>query len=258
MPDRREDVERKLRTLGVEQVAMVGAIIDAMTVPVMITRLPTSDIASEQVVAVFADLLRIHHALSAEPFTKDKFEHAMQRALSSTGRKVELARRTNPGRDLIVDDVAWSLKTQADAGIRRDRIHISKFMELGKGEWVDAGHLAGLRNRMLEHMNSYERIISLRCLSQNAKNGCATAHEYELVEIPKSLLQQASRANLRMVDTSKQSPKPGYGEVRDELGKPMFALYFDGGTERKLQIKDIDKSHCIVHATWAFNGPTAA
>lgn len=61
-----------------------------------------------------------------------------------------------------------------------------------------------------------------------------------------------------MVDTSKQSPKPGYGEVRDESGKPMFALYFDGGTERKLQLKDIDKSHCIVHATWAFNGSSAA
>ena len=182
----------------------------------------------------------------------------MQRALSSSGRKAELARRTNPGRDLIVDGVAWSLKTQADASIRRERIHISKFMELGKGEWVEAGHLAGLRDRMLEHMKAYERIVSLRCLSQNAKNECAVAHEYELVEIPKSLLQQASTATLRMVDKSKQSPKPGYGEVKDDGGKPIFSLYFDGGTERKLQIKDIDKARCIVHATWAFNGAPAA
>lgn len=31
-----------------------------------------------------------------------------------------------------------------------------------------------------------------------------------------------------------------------------YALYFDGGTERKLQIKSLRKSLCVVHASWEF------
>ena len=34
-----------------------------------------------------------------------------------------------------------------------------------------------------------------------------------------------------------------------------FALYFDGGTERKLQVKDLQKSLCIVHGEWDFYHP---
>ncbi len=32
-----------------------------------------------------------------------------------------------------------------------------------------------------------------------------------------------------------------------------FQLYFDGGTERKLQIKHLLKSLCVVHAEWKFD-----
>ena len=38
-----------------------------------------------------------------------------------------------------------------------------------------------------------------------------------------------------------------------EDGNLKFALYFDGGTERKLQIKAIRKDLCTVHATWRFD-----
>ena len=31
-----------------------------------------------------------------------------------------------------------------------------------------------------------------------------------------------------------------------------YQLYFDGGTERKLQIKNLRKDLCTVHATWVF------
>jgi type II restriction enzyme len=75
---------------------------------------------------------------------------------------------------------------------------------------------------------------------------------YELVEIPKSLLEKAAGGRLEMMHGSKQSPKPGYCHVTDETGRVMFQLYFDGGTERKLQIKKLDKSLCTVHAEWKF------
>jgi type II restriction enzyme len=75
---------------------------------------------------------------------------------------------------------------------------------------------------------------------------------YELVEIPKSLLMEAERGTLVMMEKSRQTPKPGYCHVTNELGGTKFDLYFDGGTERKLQIKNLDKSLCPVHATWSF------
>ncbi len=51
---------------------------------------------------------------------------------------------------------------------------------------------------------------------------------------------------------SKQSPKPGYCYVVDNKKKAIFNLYFDGGGERKLQIKNLDKAYCKVHAEWDF------
>jgi len=54
-----------------------------------------------------------------------------------------------------------------------------------------------------------------------------------------------------MVMESKQNPAPGYCYVEDADGV-SFALYFDGGGERKLQIKNLQKRLCVVHATWEF------
>ena len=51
---------------------------------------------------------------------------------------------------------------------------------------------------------------------------------------------------------SKQFPKPGYCYVRNEDGQTIFSLYFDGGGERKLQIKNLSKDTCRVHAEWEF------
>ncbi len=137
-----------------------------------------------------------------------------------------------------------SLKTQADAGIRVDSLHISKFMELGKGPW----ELPLLRDMFLEHMHSYERILQFRCLVPGP-----TSYLYELVEIPKRLLLEGATAELVTQAGSRQTPKPGYGYVYDAEKNLKFALYFDGGTERKLQLKTIRKQLCSVHATWRFD-----
>lgn len=120
-------------------------------------------------------------------------------------------------------------------------------MELGKGVWTDKlEDLRGLRDRYLEHLTKYERIFTLRRLRSKQ-------HEsYELVEIPKSLLEMASTGELRVVSDSRQNPKPGYCTVKDKRGI-AFNLYFDGGTERKLQVKDLRKELCTVHATWKFS-----
>jgi len=94
-------------------------------------------------------------------------------------------------------------------------------------------------------MKSYDRILQLRRVTN-----LETLQGYELVEIPKILLQQAATGTLRMMSSSRQTPKPGTCTVEDQGGNVLFQLYFDGGTERKLQIKRLDKRCCTLHASW--------
>ncbi|HEV2864674.1 MAG TPA: hypothetical protein VGX48_26985 [Pyrinomonadaceae bacterium] len=207
-----------------------------------------SDLVSDCLLQEVGDALRLHHCFSREPFSKDKFEYLLERASNHCGVAAELARKGNRGHDITIGGVRFSLKTQADKGIKRRSVHVSKFMELGKGQWGDdEKDLIGLREQFFSHMESYDRILALRTVSK-----APAAWEYELVEIPKALLQRASGGTLRMMHDSRQHPKPGYCDVRDAGGHLLFQLYFDGGTERKLQIRSIDIENCFVHARWSF------
>jgi len=194
------------------------------------------------------DGIRLHHCFSKDAFSKDKFEYLMERAAGLCEIKAELAPKGNPGHDITINGQRFSLKTQADKSIRRGFIWISKFMELGRGQWSDkVDDLIGLRDRFFAHMKSYDRILILRTLSKAPRDW-----EYELVEVPKALLERASEGRLEIRHESTQMPKPGNCYVSDESGKLMFTLYFDAGGERKLQIKAIDISNCIIHAQWKF------
>jgi len=211
-----------------------------------------SDIFDETVLRNFGDAMRVHHSFSAEPFSKDKFEYVFVEVLKITGRNAVLAPKGNPGHDITIDGVKVSLKTQADKGIKENLLWVSKFMELGKGQWSNKPEeLEGLRQQFFAHMKNYDRILSLRALHK------APRWKYELIEIPKKLLMLTSSGVLEMKLDSKQTPKPGYCYVSDADGHKLFDLYFDGGTERKLQIKNLRKDLCRVHATWVFLIPQA-
>jgi hypothetical protein len=227
-----------LSDLTIGQLGWVQTVVEQFHKPARFEHLPHSDLINDCVLQDFGDALRIHHCFSKEAFTKDKFEYALERVLNLCGIPAILASRGNPGHDITISDVRFSLKTQANKNISRDYLHISKFMELGKGEWTDKDKdLLGLRAQFFKHMETYARILSLRRLP-----GTQTySWHYELVEIPKSLLQESSNGALRMVHNSKQFPKPGYCDVIDTSGNMKFQLYFDGGTERKLQIRALNK-----------------
>lgn len=207
-----------------------------------------SDIVSECMVQEIGDALRLHHCFSKESFSKDKFEYLMERSAQICGFEAELAPKGNPGHDITMRGQRFSLKTQANKGISRRYAHISKFMELGKGAWSDKDEdLIGLRDQFFAHMTHYERVLMLRALSKAPADW-----EYELLEIPKELLERAKNGSLDMMHDSPQMPKPGYCHVTDVAGELLFQLYFDGGGERKLQIRNIDLATCIVHARWRF------
>jgi len=207
-----------------------------------------STLLSDCMINAFGDALLIHHCFSRQALTKDKFEYVMEAVANLCGLQASLAPKALRGPDITIGEQKFSLKTQADKTIREDEIYISKFMELGKGEWGDLPQqLEGLRDQFIHHLTLYDRVLCLRALSVPPRDW-----KYELVEVPLSLLREASEGTLLMMSESTQFPKPGYCYVRDSLGNDKFQLYFDGGTERKLQIKHLRKSYCRVHATWQF------
>jgi hypothetical protein len=248
-------IESRLKRLTQGHLALIEKVLDTFDQPIKIQGNSNSDVATSEFLTAFGDALKLHHMLSTDYLDKYRFEATMTTVLSAIGKNAVRPNRCNPGHDITVDGVPWSLKTQGDRGIKKDVLYISKFMELGKGQWQAASDLPGLRDRFLKHMNSYDRIFQLRYFEEKVAEQELGRMErtYELVEIPKSLLEKAKKGEFRWMESSTQSPKPGYCDVKDSQGRILFRLYFDGGTERKLQIKGLRKDDCILHATWHFS-----
>lgn len=241
--DKQELLEALSRLTSTQQQWVKAAIL-AFGMPRVFWRAPDSDIVTRAMLENLGDRLLSHHANSRQSLSKDRFEFALEAALNASNIPAQLVKsRTNRGHDITIRGVPVSLKTEAAKNIKENTIHVSKWMELGKGEWV----LSRLRDLFLEHMQSYERIFTLRCLSSDPSR-----IRYELVEIPKELLLEAKDCVLEVRKDSDQKPKPGYGYIKDTVGDLKFSLYFDGGTERKLQIKHLRKDLCKIHATWIF------
>lgn len=243
-------IARQLRLLSGAQRGLVKDIVKQLTRPFNFKRDSKSDWVTPTVLQELGDTLRVHHALSRQALSKDRFEYAFERALKAGGLSADLGKnRTNRGHDIVIENIPVSLKTEAASKIKKDFLHVSKWMELGKGEWK----LPLLRDAFLGHLKNYERVFMMRCLGATAPT-----YHYELVEIPKPLLLEAANCRFELKNKSKQKPKPGYGYVEDKKGSIKYALYFDGGTERKLQIKDLRKDLCKVHATWEFESAPLA
>ena len=239
-----------LRELTEQQLDLMDAVVTQFRRPFLwIERLPESDIVDDRLLHDFGDVLRIHHCFSRESLSKYRFEYALEKTLLLCGKQAELATsRTNRGHDITIEGVPCSLKTQGDRNIKESKLHVSKFMELGKGRWPKtASGLGVLRDMFLEHMRGYERIFTLRCLSKNPERW-----RYELVEIPKALLEEATQGKLEIQRKTRQATRPGYCRVKDRDGTLKFELYFDAGSERKLQVRHLRKDLCIVHAQWEF------
>ncbi len=268
------DTDKQIRAMAAElsllthsQRAWIDSIIQQFKLEHTFIRKEDSDLVTETVLQNIGDLLRIHHAMSRRSLSKAPFEYVFEKALQLSGKPARLAdSATNPGYDLTIGPVRISLKTEAAKNISDSKIHVSKWMEMGKGEWDPVNKQLP---RFLEHMEGYDRILTLRCLVQTG-----TEYLYELVEIPKSLMLEAATGSLECASESTQETKPWYCRVLDteanakalaaynaKARKPKtlpksvykFSLYFDAGTERKLQVKGLLKSHCVVHATWKFN-----
>ncbi|HEY8746493.1 MAG TPA: hypothetical protein VIM11_00865 [Tepidisphaeraceae bacterium] len=152
----------RLSDLSDSQMAWLRTFHDGFLRDGQYARLPDSDLVNDAFLNGFGNVLRIQHCVSAQPLSKDKFEYGMERVCRECGMKVVRSTNCLPGQDISVDGINWSLKTQADKSLKEDRLHISKFMELGKGEWKNADDVKILLGRYVEHLSRYERIFALR------------------------------------------------------------------------------------------------
>ncbi|BFU94694.1 MAG: hypothetical protein NTNFB02_14160 [Nitrospira sp.] len=240
-----------IQELSDYRLQLIDLIVSVFSLPKEYRKSEGLGLISERVLEDFGDVLRLHHCFSREPFSKDKFEYALENVLKTAGINANLAARGQRGYDICIGGEHFSLKTEAAKAIRLDTIHISKFMELGGGQWGDdPADLIGLRDQFLTVLSRINRILILRALRKGTPDWL-----YELIEVPKALLEKVVNGRCEMVKDSSQYPKPGYCYV-EEKGKILFALYFDGGGERKLQIKALGKDLCVFHASWKFDQPT--
>ena len=97
------------------QIGWIETVVEQFHKPASFQRSADSDLINACVLQDFWDALRIHHYFSKEAFTKDKFEYAFERVLNLCEIPATLAPRGNPGHDITIRGVPFSLKTQANA-----------------------------------------------------------------------------------------------------------------------------------------------
>jgi len=183
------DLVEALSTLTTSQRSWIESFVQQFQLWHTYERNPKSDLVTDAVLENIGDLLRIHHAMSKRSLSKAPFEYAFEKALQLSGKPAKLAdSATNPGYDMTIGPVRVSLKTQADKSIKKDQLHVSKWMELGAGAWDPPN--VQLPN-FLHHMKGYDRILTLRCLVQTG-----TDYWYELVEMPHTLLLEAATGTM--------------------------------------------------------------
>jgi hypothetical protein len=206
---------------------------------------PSSDIVTPDFESDFSGRLLLFHAMHDAALTKKTFEYFFRGACRAAGRTAEITENSvHPGEDVIVDGQKFSCKTEGGKSIRRDIIHISKFME---ARWIrecntGADFCRLTRSKVGDHLAHYERIVSFRSfLSWNHV-------DYELIEIPKQVL-----AGIDSLDPSDFSRRTKNGSssatVQNRRGQSTFVLSLDGSVE-KVTIRMLGTRFCQRHATW--------
>jgi hypothetical protein len=234
-----------LSDLSESQIKLLAETADAFRGDVQSDINSSSDLCSPRFVKDFQNRLVLYHALNEDVLKKKTFEFAFAQAARAAGRSASVATNsTQPAQDVVVDGTNFSLKTEASASIREQRIKISKLME---ARWIrecTTGHdfLEHVFSRVIPHLRNYQRIVMLRAFRRPG-----SLVEYHLLEIPHNLLLRA-----QSLTASDFTPRTDNGsssaEVKDG-SRLIFTLRFDGSVE-KVTVENLEEARCIRHATW--------
>ena len=209
--------------------------------------------------ANFSAHLRLFHAMHDAPLTKKTFEYFFCAASRATGRRArQTSNDVHPGEDVVVDGVPFSLKTEGGKSISRSAVHISKLME---ARWIrdcatGAEFADGISN-VVDHLRHYQRIITLRsfvtrrvrrALADEDETSGIEAVEYDLIEVPLSVMNRVSSLTAR--DFTPRTPNGSTSAVvRGTGGQPLFTLRLDGSVE-KVTVANLGIGACSRLATW--------
>jgi Type II site-specific deoxyribonuclease len=240
-----EQLEQVVRDLNPVQIMLLLEMARAMITEINQYINQSSDLLTSEFATNFSNRLVIHHATHAEKFGKKAFEYAFASASMSAGRTTTIvSSQTNPGTDVLVDGVAFSLKTEASAGLKVDKITISKLME---ARWIrdcktSADFASEVGTRIVGHLQQYQRILILR-----AYDVSQSEVRYDLVEIPRNLLLQISKLNAD--DFTDQTLSGGSRANVYVGGRKAFVLRLDGSVE-KVTISGLATDMCLDHGSW--------
>ena len=238
-------IQKEAKTLPKERQKLLLEFAEALHGTIRIAANSRSDICSKDFSENFGARLLVYHAFHEQKMTKKTFEFAMKRASLDTGKNAEITTsQTNPGEDIIIDGVRFSLKTEGAKSMSKSKITISKLME---ARWIrecesKADFCRQSKHKILPHLESYSRILSLRAFDPEGG-----AFAYELVEIPLSLLNRVGK--LSPDDFSEKSKSGGSRATISENGKNLFSLTLDGSVE-KVTISNLLVSECQIHGRW--------
>lgn len=248
-----DQLSRAARTLRSGQITLLVQMAEGMKKTIRMEYHPEGGVASELFADNFANRLLIHHAISAERFHKKSFEYAFQGAMQAAGRPAELAdSATDPGADVRVGKVRFSLKSEGGKKISPGSITVSK---LAEARWIRDDNknpnwlLEGLNRFVIPRLLDYDHVLTLRAFDDRLSG--EPAFRYDLVEIPVPLLQQM---NTITVNDIRIAPGPsGGGSARVMDGKKhLFTVVFDGSVE-KMRLSSLKVSECRpfgLHASW--------
>lgn len=249
--DPKKEISRITQVLDAGQLNLLLEMARAMTCEIQHYVHPESDILVPEFAGNFSNRLIIHHATCEEKFKKKSFEYAFCAASRSANRAAAIVSDpTNPGADVIVDGVKFSLKTEAAKSIRSDKITISKLMEAAWMKTCQTKYdfAAGTRERIVSHLENYERIIMLRAFSVKGD-----AVRYDFVEIPRDML--LSVRHVTSTDFTDITQARGTRAIVKYRGKNAFSLVMDGSDD-KITISNLFVSLCVTHGSWTV--PTAS
>lgn len=249
--DKRKDIEEAiaaLRSLTPIQVEVLSGIISKFAEEQK-GELVLDDFLDADAFEYFSTRLAAHHASSGVALKKENFEHILEHSFNRSGHDAKLTdSMVHRGADIEVDGVAYSLKTEAAKGLNPKKITISKLME---ARWIrdldsEADAPEQVRDRVLSHLDGYERIFILRSYGDEARV------RYDLREIPKGVI--AAAADLVADDFGKLTKAGGTSAKVKYEGSVAFTLRLDGSVE-KVTISGLNVDLCPLHAWWELGRP---
>lgn len=252
------ELSKKLAALHFTQsgLQIIADIADAL-VKVVEIQSESSDalLGQESFHQYFSNVLLVHHATNDDKFKKKAFEFAFRGACAGLGLNARItANPMNPGADVMVGSVRFSLKTEAGEAISPRKVVISKLMEARWIREISSHQTRGTQaaTKVLHHLKQYDRILVLRAFDVFTQN-VRTAARYELWEIPKALLLLVGR--LRDDEFSQPTANNSFAasvkviDAQTRVVRSAFSFRMDGSVE-KVTISSLAVTCCVHHVTW--------